>query len=573
MQYRNLVGFLCVLHVAFASFAGFVPKMHAFGFNPEILTLWFTAALLVQPALLERRPNVLFITVDDMRTALPSSSSDNDIYPKPLTPNLDRLGESSFVMENAYTQYSLCGPSRSSLLTSRRPDTTRVFTPFGDFRKEGGDFTTLPLYFKSHGYKTLGIGKILDIGLADKNDAVSWSEPYYFPEKSYEAWTGAYQTWRSVPKCDYQDNPLPDQLICDTAIERLQSYGSISKTEDHPFFMAVGFLKPHLPFVFPEEYLSQTEFSKVGLPYVPEGWPHIAWHDQGELTHYGDIVDLNVSVAYNQSIPEWKASELRRAYFASVTYIDHLLGRLLDELERLELVEDTIVVFLGDHGFHLGDQAMWTKKTLFDIALHAPLVIRIPGLKAERISELVEFVDIFPTVVEAAGLPPLPICPKGEERTTHVCREGSSFLPLLKHQDASWKNVIFSQCQRETYMCMGYSLRTPGYRYTEWVSYDLNEYAADWEKVMAMELYDFSLDHGETFNHAKQPEYADIRGYLSDLLHRGWRDVVKNTGTARLNMTDKISSLNGHLPKISTESEKVESNVPQKVKRRFIRFR
>ena len=172
--------------------------------------LWLTASLLFQPALLERRPNVLFITVDDLRTDLASASSENDVNPKPLTPNLDRLGESGFVMENAYTQYAVCGPSRSSLLTSRRPETTRVFTPFGDFRQEGGDFTTLPLYFKSHGYKTLGMGKIFDIGLEHKNDAVSWSEPYYFPESSYETWSDDTVTWRSVSANEYQDNPLPD---------------------------------------------------------------------------------------------------------------------------------------------------------------------------------------------------------------------------------------------------------------------------------------------------------------------------------------------------------------------------
>ena len=285
--------------------------------------------------------------------------------------------------------------------------------------------------------------------------------------------------------------------------------------------MAVGFLKPHLPFTFPEEYLSQAEFSTVGLPYIPEGCPHVAWHGQGEMTHYGDI--LQFTVAYNQSIPESKASELRRAYFASVTYIDDLLGRLLDELETLELVEDTIVVLLGDHGFHLGDQAMWTKKTLFDVALRAPLVLRIPGLNAARIPELVEFVDIFPTVVEAAGLPSLPVCPEGEERTTELCREGTSFLPLLKNEDSSWKNVTFSQCQRMAFM--GYSVWTPDYRYTEWVHYDLIHYSPMWDLVTAVELYDYSTDHGEAFNHANQAEYADIQADLSDLLHNGWREA------------------------------------------------
>ncbi len=467
-----------------------------------------TAAVFAQTP--PKKRNVLFIAVDDMR---PDLGCYGNTYVK--TPGLDRLASKGTTFLRAYCQQAVCSPSRTSLLTGRRPDTTKVYELQTHFRKTIPDVVTLPQHFKNNGYVTTGLGKIYHGGL---DDPQSWSIPWWGPgspaewnsegnkARSEKAWARLQDNGLKIAPAggtraergpawvvsDAADNELPDGKTADTAIRAL------SQLKDKPFFLAVGFVKPHLPFVAPKKYYDLYPKESVRHPdYQPEpkGVPKIALHASGELRQYAGIPEKG-------PVPEEQALDLIRGYYAALSYTDAQIGRVLDHLDKLGLRENTVVIVWGDHGWHLGNHGLWNKHSNFEKATRAPLIVSAPGQRGGRKSNaLVEFVDIYPTLAELCNISK----PEGVE--------GSSFAPLLERPNRDWKTAVFSQYPRGK--TMGYSMRTDRYRYTEWVTPGSDE--------KPVELYDYTADPDETQNLAVLAEHAPLVKELSQRLHAGWR--------------------------------------------------
>ncbi|ESO94040.1 hypothetical protein LOTGIDRAFT_104488 [Lottia gigantea] len=502
------------------------------------------------------KKNVLFIVADDLRPDIGvyRKNYQTQIY----TPNLDSLASKSLLLKKAYVQQAFCSPSRTSFLTGRRPDTTHVYDLKRYFRDVGGNFTTIPQYFKENGYRTIGMGKIFHPGIraSSNDDPISWTEPYFHVE-DIEQYETKNVSWRSVPKSEYQNLSLPDSKLADHAIEVLRYIGPASRLDDKPFFVAIGFNKPHLPFVFPEEFLTFYQNDSIHIPnngFIPQGMPYIAWHKYWELMNYRDIKSLNVTGNPNTTIPIHVIQDLTRAYYTSVSYIDFEIGRILQELDDLGLSNNTIVSFIGDHGYQLGEHGEWCKHTNFEESIHAPMMIRIPGrtdngVVSNRLKsflyiavsqenllrltdkgivteKLTEFVDLFPTLVEAAGLQQMDICPEDSSKIA-LCREGTSLMPLIRNPSLSWKPAVFSQYpryQNKTHI-MGYTIRTDRFRYTEWPEFTgPPNYKPVWTNLFGTELYDHVTDPEENYSRANDPSYAQIRTELSARLHSGWRN-------------------------------------------------
>lgn len=477
------------------------------------------------------RYNVLFLVADDMRPELGSycgPDSPSPIHPKMHTPNLDALAIKSLLLKRAYVQQAVCSPSRTSLLTARRPDTTHVYDLIHYFRKVGGNFTTLPEYFKINGFQSIGMGKIFHPGVASgHDDPISWTEPFFHGNATFES---KNHSWQAIPDALLIDNPLIDEQIAEHAITTLRRVAKSALTGTSNFFVAVGFRRPHLPFVFPESMLQfypETSIQLPDNPYAPVQMPEIAWWNYAGLREYADINALNATGKINTTLPDKTVLELRRSYYSAISWIDTLVGRILAELDNLGLSNNTIVSFWGDHGWQLGEHGEWCKETNFELATHAPMMIHIPGVTDKGIvtEQLVECVDLFPTLAEAAGLEPLPLCPENSSQIA-LCREGTSLLPLIRNPDVPLKKAAFSQYPRLDNI-MGYTIRTHQYRYTEWaLFYYSPKYAPDWSKLAGVELYDHCRDPEENYNFADDERYVQIKAMLSKQLHSGWRQAL-----------------------------------------------
>ena len=481
------------------------------------------------------KKNVLFFAVDDMRPELGcylGPDFPSPVHPKIHSPNLDALAAKSLLLKRAYVQQAVCSPSRTSLLTGRRPDTTHVYDLYHYFRNVGGNYTTIPEYFKMNGYKSIGMGKIFHPGHASHgDDPPSWSEPYFNGVRNYDK---HHDSWLAVPRSKYEKKPLLDQQIAKHAKLTLRKVASDAISGKQPFFVAVGFHKPHLPFVFAEEYLDLYPEDSIRIPdneYAPVDMPAVAWSSYHELRSYRDISKLHASGAINSSLPNDVVKYLRRAYYSALSYTDGLIGDVLAELHHLGLANNTIVSFWGDHGWQLGEHGEWCKHTNFELATHAPMMVHVPGLTDKGIitEQLTEFVDLFPTLVDAAGLKPLELCPEDATKTK-LCREGTSLIPLMKDpKTPKWKNRVFSQYPRtpQGHSAMGYTMRTDRFRYTEWPKFTGKpEYKPDWNKLFGVELYDHSMDPEENVNVAHRKEYQDMVKILSKELHEGWRAAL-----------------------------------------------
>jgi len=472
--------------------------------------------------------NVLFIAVDDLRPEL--GCYGNEII---KTPNIDALAARGTRFLRAYCQQAVCSPSRTSLLLGRRPDTTRVYDLQTHFRLNLPNVVTLPQYFKQHGYHTQGFSKIYHGGL---DDPPSWTVPHWTPKapaygkpETLEALrreaarlraergpasrvvkrdpkTGAVLK-RSPPKWRargpaWEDPDVPDDALADgqttnRAIEVLR------QVKDKRFFLAVGYLKPHLPFVAPKRYYDLYQRSQLTLapnPFPPKDCPEIALTNWGELRAYKGIPKSG-------PLSDQMALDLIHGYYACTSYIDAQIGRLLDELDRLNLRDNTVVILWGDHGWQLGEHGLWCKHTNFEVATRVPLIISAPGQKhpGAATDALVEFVDIYPTLCELCGLP----LPEG--------LEGTSMVPVMDDPKHRWKSAAFSQYPRGR--AMGYSIRTDRYRYTEWIPRGGGE-------PIARELYDHQEDPQENVNLAGRPEYSSLVAKLSKQLHAGWRAAL-----------------------------------------------
>ena len=467
-----------------------------------------------------KRPNVLFIAIDDLRPEL-------SIYGAPvITPTFDRLARSGTVFERAYCQQALCMPSRASLLTGRRPDSTKVYAFNPDFRAALPDVVTLPEYFKKQGYHTQAYGKIFH-----NDDKRAWSaplfksrKPMYQSEKGLRVLEWIKEDWRKINFTWHLGNgktktkrmgglaweapDVPDFELGDGDINR-RAIATLGELKDKPFFLAVGYFKPHLPFVAPKKYFDlydRDAIKPAPNPFPPKDVPQCAMYNWNDMRHYYGVPKVG-------PMPDQLARDLKHAYFACVTYVDTLLGQLLDELERLELRDNTIVIVWGDHGWQLGEHGMWDKHSNFETSTHVPLLISVPGQKAGRTEALVEFVDIYPTLAELCGLPR----PEGVE--------GASFAPLIDNPKREWKTAAFSQHPREIPgfgYGMGRSMRTKRYRFTEWTVP-----GTDFREV---ELYDHDNDPGENVNLAGVEARRQSVERLGRKLRAGWRAALPPSG-------------------------------------------
>ncbi len=438
-----------------------------------------------------REPNVLFIAVDDLRPQLGCYG-----HERMISPNIDRLAADGVVFNRAYCQSPVCGASRASLLSGIRATRDRSFNGYLHHAdKDWGAPLSLPKHFRNHGYHTISNGKIYH----HRDDgAGSWSEPAWGPKGQ---WAGrgylvqANQETALARKglgpayecADVDDSAYPDGKTADKAISDLSRLAKM----DQPFFLAVGFMKPHLPFNAPKKYWDLYDARKIELadnPYRPKDAPDAAIHNWGELRAYHEIPEKG-------PLSEEMARTLIHGYYACTSYTDAQIGRVLGELDRLGVADNTIVVLWGDHGWNLGEHTLWCKHCHFQTSLIAPLIVRIPWLKGGiRTDGLTEFVDIYPSLCELAGLP-VP------EHT-----EGRSFVPLVKEPNRAWKEAVYSRFHS------GDSVRTERYCYTEWTGKD--------GRMYARMLYDQKLDPDENVNISERPENAQLVKELAERLHR-----------------------------------------------------
>lgn len=448
-----------------------------------------------------QRPNVLFIAVDDLRVNLGCYGD-----AQAITPNIDALADAGTLFDRAYCQQAICSPSRSSLLTGQRPDTIQVYDLHTHFRQAAPDTVTLPEYFKQNGYRTQGIGKIYHWGL---DDPQSWTVPINLVGdrvKTDRPRSGAYVTPHGIevneavkakPKTGpyagyqwglaYESQDIADEEHGDGAltVAAVRTLGELAKNKDEPFFLAVGYLKPHLPFLAPSKYWDlypPEDMDLSGFTDVPPGIPGIALTKSNELRTYAEI-------PREGPLPLELQINLLRGYYACTSFIDAQVGLLIDALKKNGQWDNTIVILWGDHGFHLGDKTIWGKHTNFEEAVRAPLIIRTPdGTQGQVAEGLCEFVDVYPTLCELAGL------------DIPDDLAGVSLQPVMDDPDETVKPYAFSQYPRGPNI-WGYTVRTERYRYTVW------EHLRD-QARMGVELYDHTTDPMETVNLARDPAYA-----------------------------------------------------------------
>lgn len=450
-----------------------------------------------------RRYNVLFIATDDM-------NSDLGCFGHSLvkTPNLDRLAVRGTRFERAYCQFPLCSPSRSSLMTGLRPDVTQVFDLRRHFREALPNVRTLPQMFRDNGYFAARVGKVYhygvpgDIGTSGLDDPPSW-DTFVNPrgrDKDEEGKLINYTPKRGLGSslsflaAEGTEDEQTDGIGANATIRLLE------ENRGRPFFIACGFYRPHCPYVAPRKYFDRIPIAEVRLPQVPETFrllvPSSALASTIPWPWFG--------------VTEQQALESKRAYYAAITFVDALVGRLLDTLDRLRLTDNTIVVFWSDNGYHLGEHGLWKKQSLFEGSARVPVLFSAPNQKTRgRIcSRTVELLDLYPTLAELCGLKP----------PSNLA--GKSLKPLLDDPNAKWDKPAFTQVWRGSFP--GYSVRTERWRYSEWD-----------DGKQGTELYDYESDPAEKHNLVQDPEYAPVAAQLKALMQRNWaksyRPVEKRT--------------------------------------------
>jgi arylsulfatase A-like enzyme len=470
-----------------------------------------------------QHPNVLFIAVDDLRCDLGCYGVEHV-----KTPNIDRFASTAVTFTRAYVQVAVCNPSRVCVMTGLRPDTTKVWDLATEFRTTIPDAVTIPQYFRKHGYRALSYGKIFHNPWPDN---VSWDEPHEWP-KDAKLWSDEskrklaefrrqmrkdgkpqrrIQRMRApaIEVSDLEDSQHRDGAICDQAIDAMQKLAE----RDQPFFLAAGFLRPHLPFVVPRKYWEMYDREKIPLAensYLPQGAPAVAFGDrnQGGLYELRDYIDyFDTPSLFEGSLPKERQRELKHGYYAAVSFIDAQIGRLLAELGRLELTDNTIVVLWSDHGWKLGEHNGWCKQTNYEMDTRAPLIIRVPGAtqNGKQCDSLTEFIDIYPTLCDLAGLP------------VPEQLEGKSLKPVFDDVSVDIHDAAFSQFPRrhagKTYM--GYAMRTDRYRYVEWL--DRKTFLKQ-----EVELYDHNSDPEENRNLAHDPDQQEL---INNLRLQMWKTI------------------------------------------------
>lgn len=474
------------------------------GLNLTLLGLATVPAMNAQNADSKaQKPNILFIAVDDLKPLI-NAYGDHIA----ITPGMDRLANEGVAFQNCYVQQAISGATRASCLTGMRPDKTKVWDLVTDFRQVNPNAVSLPEYFKKNGYETAATGKIYHEGSAGPgHDAPSWSIPWindkadtyvnFKPEKGKKG--------PAIECADVPDNSYRDGVCAEVGIKLLNQL----KENNKPFFLALGFHKPHLPFVAPKKYwdlYKRDQFQVAAFQHKAAGSPEMAYHESNELKSYTDIPQFD---SYSEKeldhLSVDRQKELIHGYYAATSYMDAQLLKVLNELDRLGLSKNTIVVLWGDHGWHLGDHGLWNKHTDFEQATHACFLMRGPGVKKNaRPTTQCEFVDIFPTLCEMANIP------------TPTYLDGLSLVPALKNPATELREYALSQYPRRD--AMGYSIRTKHFRYTEWVG---EYYSADKPysaaKVLAREMYDYDKDPLETKSVIGDKAYAKDEAMMKKL--------------------------------------------------------
>lgn len=436
-----------------------------------------------------KKPNVLFIAVDDLRPELGCYG-----HSQIKSPNIDNLANRGLTFVNAYCNVPVCGASRASLLTGIRPTRTR-FVGFDTWaEKDAPGAVSLPQVFKNNGYQTISNGKVFH----HWNDLLdSWSENPWNPAEDSESYLNYFseENLALIKKGEKRGYPFEIAEVEDTAYYDGQiASKSIAdlkrlKASGKPFFLAAGFLKPHLPFNAPKKYWEMYTEASIQLPenyFRPENAPDVAIHNFGELRSY-------YGVPSEGPVSDEMAHQLIHGYYACVSYVDAQIGRLLDALDELGLAKNTVVVLWGDHGWQLGEHSLWCKHANFKTSLNAPLIISAPGFRGSQKTEaLVEFVDIFPSLCELAGL----------EKPVQL--QGQSFVSLMKNPELSWKNAVYSR------FVQGESVKTKRYLFTEWFN---NE-----GEVYSTMLYDHQTDPSENINISGDPSVKDTVKNLRNMV-------------------------------------------------------
>eukprot|EP00937_MAST-01D_sp_MAST-1D-sp2_P000726 g726.t1 len=494
------------------------------------------------------------------------------------TPNFQALADDGFFFRRSYVQYALCAPSRTVLLTGRRPDTSRVWAIGPYFRETTGrNWTTLPQMFKQHGYRAIGHGKIFHEGNAsgfplDQDQAFgSWSVPYYHTSDQYNHYNkthpspepGKVKTPLSNEGIDAPWQTFNDARSALTAVEWIRN----ASAYEEPFFLAVGFHRPHIPYVYPKQFEFEGDVRFPPSNYrITKDVPTVAPHDwTGEGNGYGDLHALRPPITNHTfqknlsslcaAVPLAKQAEMKRSYYSCIQYIDHLVGVLVGALKDEGLYDDTTIIFWGDHGYKLGEHCDWFKHDNYEDATRIPVVLKpavagagantsaaAVGPRGRPVEQLVEEVDIFPSLLELAGI--------------SVPRElqGASWVPLLQAGGAraAGKPAVFSQYTHfnsgkdprwpNKTKAMGYSMRTNRWRYTEWLAFDCGDIVGDPMKQCAdkskihprygfnvgTELYDHEGDGADQFdqfeneNLAYRADHADVVRQLHQQLVASW---------------------------------------------------
>jgi uncharacterized sulfatase len=455
-------------------------------FFPLLLAFALGTASGVPPA----RPNVVLLVIDDLRPELGCYG-----VPEVVSPNIDRLAKRGMLCHHAYVQYPVCNPSRASFLSGLRPDETGILSNDVSFRAKLPDLVALPELFRRNGYFTAGIGKVFHLGqdAAGKaalfQDPKSWDHfsdslrgaPAISRQGAGRNLTGGRVEWCEWRAAGGSDADQPDGINTTEALRVLDQH------RDQPFFLALGIHKPHDPFIAPKKYFDLYPEGSTRLPHEPADRSPQVRHAIPNPGDFAGFTDL-------------ERREFKRAYQACVSFADAQVGRILDALDRHLLWDNTLVILIGDHGYHLGEHGWWNKVTVHELGVRAPLIAWIPGAKGmgRPTRALIEFVDLYPTLVDYAKLEP-----------PHKLA-GTSLRPVFEDPSLSGKEAAYSQVGRG--QSAGRSVRTQRWRYTEWEA----------RGTPVVELYDHDADRGEYHNLANHPDHAATRRRLAELLRKGF---------------------------------------------------
>lgn len=492
------------------------------------------------------KPNILFVSIDDLR---PTLGAYGDTIA--ITPNIDQIASEGMTFRQTFTQVAVCAPSRASLMTGLRPDSTRVWHLGDKFRNINPQAVTMPQYFSKFGYHTVNLGKIFHNYMPD---SISWDEPDLRPAQyKRQDWlkrdgetfyvskeVSASQLikrdsllklrpiryadgWNTGPA--WEAAAVHDTMYYDGAQNELakKTLTRLAKN-DKPFYMGLGYFRPHLPFAVPKKYWDLYDPAKIPLasnPNVPTNAPGHTMNSMYELRHYDGFNKIGHPQS-SYKMEQDTARILKHGYYASVSYVDALLGNLVAHMKKIGIYENTIIILWGDHGWKLGEHNSWGKMTNYNIDLKVPMIIRYPGQKnrGAQTFEITELIDMFPSLCELAGI------------KIPDYLQGTSFVPLIENPELQWKSAAFSQFHRRPKVSadgnryMGYSINTIEYHYIEWYSWDPKTGTKG--ELKNTELFDRANDPYETVNISEEPKLSKVVEDLSEQLENGWEKATPN---------------------------------------------